>query len=131
MHDERGLHRHGGAVAGIDALDLARDQPIGHVAEAGPAILLRDGGTEQTERAHFPDDGGVEALLTVVHEDARKKLVLRIAARGIAHHALFLRELAFEIERVVPVERCFLARRLRPLLELLGGLRHGMLPLGF
>ena len=128
VHDERGLHRHGRAVAGIDALDLARDQPIGDIAEPGAAVLFRDGGAEQAERAHLGDDGAVEALLAVVQQHAREQLVLRVAARGVAHHALFFRELALEIERILPVERGVLELRRGPMLALLGGLRHGMLP---
>ena len=43
-------------------------------------------------------------LLAIGVEHARHQLVLRIVARGVAHHALFLGQLAFEIERVLPVE---------------------------
>src|SRR6516165_5211372 len=113
MHHERGLHRHGGAVAGIDPLDLARDQPVGDIAEARAAVFFRDRGSEQAERAHLGDDGAIETLLAVVHEHAWEQLVLRIAARGLAHHALFLGELAFEIERILPVEGGVLAVRRR------------------
>ena len=42
IHDERGLHAHHRAIAGIDPLDLARDEPIGHVGRARAAELLRD-----------------------------------------------------------------------------------------
>ena len=38
-------------------------------------------------------------------EHARKQLLLRIVARGVAHHALFLGQFAFEVERIVPFER--------------------------
>ena len=92
------------AVAGIDALDLARDQPVGDVAEAGAAVFLRDGRAEEAERAHLAHDLAVEALLAIGREHAREQLVLRIAARGVAHHALLFGELAFEVERVLPVE---------------------------
>ena len=57
---------------------------------------------EQPERAHLGDDLAVEPLLAVGGEHAREQFVLRIAARGVAHHALFLGQLAFEIERVRP-----------------------------
>src|SRR5262249_9162214 len=128
MHHERGLHRHGGAVAGIDPLDLARDQPIGDIAEARAAVLFRDRRAEQAERAHLGDDGASETLLAIVHEHAREQLVLRIAARGLAHHAFFFGELAFEIERILPVEGGVLAVRRWAMRARLGGLRHGMLP---
>ena len=61
VHDQRGLHRHRRAVAGIDALDLARDQAVGDIAEAGAAVFLRDGRAEQAERAHLAHDRAVEA----------------------------------------------------------------------
>ena len=128
MHDQRGLHRHGGAIAGIHPLDLPRDQSIGDVAEPGAAVLFRDRRAEEAQRSHFLHDCGIEALLAIVEEDARKQLVLGIAARGVAHHAFFRGELAFEVERIVPVEVGLGAGRLRPLLELLGGLRHGRTP---
>ena len=38
MHHERGLHRHRRAVAGIDPLDLARDQAVGDIGEARAAV---------------------------------------------------------------------------------------------
>src|SRR5262249_30098711 len=99
------------AVAGIDALDLARDQPIGDIAEPCAAVLFWDRGPEQPERAHLRDDGAIETLLAVVQEHAREQLVLRIAARAVAHHALFFCEPAFEIERILPVEGGVLALR--------------------
>src|SRR4029453_3136846 len=86
--------------------------PTGPVPRPPPAVFLRPGRAEEPERAHLAHDGGVEALLAVVEQHAGKELVLRIAARGRAHHALLLGELAFEIERVLPVERGFLLARL-------------------
>ena len=127
IHHQRGLHRHHRAVAGIDALDLARDQPVGDGAEAGAAVLLRQRGAEQAELAHLGDDLAVEALLAVGGEHARKQLVLRIAARAVAHHALLLGQLAFEVERVLPVEGGVGDRRGRRLRVFGGGERHGNL----
>ena len=110
MHHERGLHRHGRAITGIDALDLARDQAVGHIAEACAAVFLRDCGAKQPERAHFEDHGRIVALVVIGLEHAGKQLLLRIVARGVAHHALFLGEFAFEVERVFPVESRVLDR---------------------
>src|SRR5262249_57223737 len=110
------------------ALVRARDQAIADVAETRAAVLRRNRGPEQAERAHVGDDAAIEALLAVVAEHAREKLVLRIAAGGIAHHALFLAELAVEIERIFPVERDVLELRGGQRLALLGGLRDRLLP---
>ena len=41
IHDQRGLHAHHRAVAGIDPLDLARHKPVGHIARARAAIAPR------------------------------------------------------------------------------------------
>ena len=136
IHHQRRLHRHHRAVAGIDALDLARNQPVADVAEAGAAVFLRDGRAEEPEMAHLVDDLAIEALFAIGGEHAREQFLLRIGARGVAHHALVLGELALEIERVLPVEarrrsaarwissrgRAFAGSRFRPC-PFIGGLR--------
>src|SRR5207237_10253806 len=47
------VHR---AIAGIDALDLARHEAIGDVARIGAAIFLRQGDADQAELAHLVED---------------------------------------------------------------------------
>ena len=50
-HDQRRLHAHHRAVAGIDALHFARDQAIGDIAEARAAVFRRDrSGRESRDR---------------------------------------------------------------------------------
>jgi hypothetical protein len=63
MHHQRGLHRQGGAIAGIDAFQFARDQAVGDVAQPRAAVLLRDRGTEQAERAHLGQQLLVDGLV--------------------------------------------------------------------
>ena len=104
MHHQRRLHRHRRAIAGIDALHLARDQAVGDIAEARAAVFLRDGRAEQAERAHLGQELLVDLLLAPGEPHPRHQLVLREAARAVAHHALFLGQIAFEVERVLPVE---------------------------
>ena len=58
--------------------------------------------------AHLGHDRAVEALLAIGLEDARHELILRVAARGIAHQPLLLGEKPLEVERIGPVE-AFLA----------------------
>ena len=130
VHHQRRLHRHRRAVAGIDALDLARDQAVGDIAEAGAAIFFRDGRAEEAERAHLAHDRRIVALVAERLEHARKQLLLRIVARGVAHHALFLGQLAFKIERVVPLERRVLDRE-GLAVALFRKLRHGLLLMNF
>ena len=131
---QRGLHRHRRAIAGIDALKLARDEAGSHLAEAGTAILFRQRRAEKSQFAHLGENLAVKTLLAIGREDARKQLALRIVARGVAHHALLFGKLAFEIERVLPVEggrnggargrRLALAGLVDGFLRQLGALRH-------
>jgi urease beta subunit len=73
-HHQRGLHAHHRAVAGIDALDFARDQAVGHVVQAGAAVLFGNGRAEQAQFAHLAEDGGVHLFVAEGFEDARRSL---------------------------------------------------------
>src|SRR5262249_40651872 len=101
----RRRHRITRADAGTAALRLARDQSVKDIVEAGAAIILRNGDAEHAERTHFAHDVGIELALAIGGEHARKQFLLRVVARGVAHHALFLAQLAFKVERIVPPER--------------------------
>ena len=103
-HHERGLHAHHGAVARVDALDLARDEAVGDVVEAGAAVLRRNRRPEQAERAHLAKDAWIRSFGSEGFEHARRQLVLAVRARRVAHHALVLGELLLEKQRVVPDE---------------------------
>ena len=46
QYDQRGLHAEQRPVGRIDALDLAGDQAVGHIVEAGAAVLRRGSGRE-------------------------------------------------------------------------------------
>lgn len=58
-HHQRGLQAHHEPVAGVDPLNLARDQAVAHVFEARAAVLLGDGGAEQPQRAPLAEDAGI------------------------------------------------------------------------
>ncbi len=105
VHHQRGLHRVHRAIAGIDALDLARHQAIGDVAGIGAAIFFRQRDADQAKLAHLVEDLAVGLLFEIGLDDARLQLVLRIGARGVADHALVFGELFVEQERIVPLER--------------------------
>ena len=104
MHDQRALHAHGRAVAGIDPLRLARHQAVNHVARSGAAVLFRQRRPEQAELAQLGHDVAVELLLAVRHQNARHQLLLTIVARRIADGALFARQLNFQQQRIVPLK---------------------------
>ena len=104
VHHQRRLHRIHRAIAGIDALDLARHQAIGDVARIGAAIFFRQRDADQAEFAHLVEDVAIDLLFQIGLGDARQQLVLRIGARGVADHALVFGELLVEHERIVPLE---------------------------
>ena len=130
VHDERGLHRHGGAKAGVDTLDLTRNQAVGDVAEAGAAVSFWDGRAEEAELAHLADHGRIVFLLAISGEHAREQFLLGVIARGVAHHPLFFGQFAFEIERILPFEGGILDLD-RFAFALLRKLRHARLLVGY
>jgi hypothetical protein len=104
-HDERALYAHHRTVAGIDALNLPRDEAVAHAAEAGPAVRLGHGDGEHVELAELAvDRRRVGALAAKRVEHARRKLLLTVGARRVVHHAFIVGELLFEQQRVAPVE---------------------------
>ncbi len=105
VHHQRGLHTDGRAVGAVDPLDLARDQTVGDVVHAGPAVGFRDGGAEQAKFAHLADDRAVGALVPVGFQHARHQLVLAVVPRGVADHPLLVAQLRLQPQRVRPVER--------------------------
>src|SRR5512144_1801092 len=80
------------------------------------AAVTVQGGTEETERAHLAQHFRLEALMAIGFDHTRHQLVLRVRARGIAHHAFFLAELLFEEQRVFPVENGLAERGIHGLL---------------
>jgi len=62
-HDERALHAHHRAVAGIDALDLARDETVADVVQPGAAVFGRQRRAEQTERTHLGKDRRIDGFV--------------------------------------------------------------------
>ena len=104
-HHERALHAHHRAVPGIDALDLARDEPVAHVAETRTAVLLGKGDGEHVELAELAVDGFCPGALAAKRlEHARCELLLTVSAGRVAHHTFLVRQLLFEHEWVAPVE---------------------------
>jgi hypothetical protein len=104
VHHQRRLDAHHRAVAGIDALDLACDQPVGDVAGTQPAIFLRNGDAEQPGPAHLAEDLRVGLFLKISGFDPGCEPVRRKGGGGIADHALVLGQLILDQERVVPGE---------------------------
>ena len=104
IHDERTLHAHHRAVARIDPLDLARDETVGDIAGVGAAVLLRQGHAEEACLAHQAEERRIGLLLEIGALDARPQFLRREFARRVADHPLVLGELAFEEQRIVPLE---------------------------
>ena len=104
IHHEARLHRHHRAVAGIDPLDLARNEAVGHVARAETAVFFGDGRAEKARLAHLGEDVGVGRLSAVGLGHAGGEAVFGKGAGGIAQEALVLGEEVVEAERIGPVE---------------------------
>jgi hypothetical protein len=115
IHHQARLHAHAGAIAGIHAFDLARDQAITHVVHPRAAVSL-ESRAEKAQSPHLAQDLRLEALVAIGLDHARHEFVLRISARRIAHHALLFSELFFEQQRIFPVEHRFLERRVHTFL---------------
>src|SRR5205814_7926078 len=95
------------AVAGIHALDLARDEAVAHIVESRAAVVARDRRPEHAELAHLAEDRRIGAFGTERLQHPRRELALGIGVRRLAHHALLLRELLVEEQRIVPDELRF------------------------
>ena len=104
QHDERALHAHHRAVTRVDALHLARDQPVGDVVETGAAIGLRNRGAEQAELTHLAKDAGVGPLVAKGLEHTRGESLLAVGVRRLANGALVGAELRVEQQGVVVVK---------------------------
>ncbi|MNS72210.1 hypothetical protein D3C72_1056110 [compost metagenome] len=106
-HHQRALHAGHRAVARIDALDFAGDQAVGHVVQAGAAVLLGDRRAEQAERTHFAKDRGVGFAGAEAFDDAGRQALLAVGVGRVADHAFFVGQLLVEKKGVVPVELRF------------------------
>ena len=107
QHHERTLHTHHGAIARINLLDLVGNQAIAGVVQTRAAILLRNGCTEQTERAHFVENFAVGVFMAKSVLHARREFVLRIGMCGVAHHALGFGQLTIHQKWIGVVESRF------------------------
>jgi hypothetical protein len=102
IHHQRGLHAHHRAIAGIDALDLARHQPVGDVARAAAPYSLRDGHTEQAGLAHQAEEFRLGRFVEIGFLNARQEFRLAESGCRVADHALFIDQLVVEKEGVFP-----------------------------
>ena len=103
VHDQRALHADGAAVAAVDALDLAGDQAVGDVAQAGAAVAFN----RRTQKAHgagFGHDLAVEFFMAGGHQHARLQFVLAKLMGRIDDGALIVSELLAQKKRIFPVE---------------------------
>src|SRR3546814_20523996 len=87
---EAALHRTGRAIARIDALDFARDQPVADIVQPRAAIFGIDRRAEQPERAHLRHDLTIEAFVEKRRrtEERRvgKECVSTCRSRGWPHY---------------------------------------------
>jgi len=103
-HHQRRLHAGHGAVARIHALHFAGDQAVGHIRQAGAAVLLGDGGAQQPHFAHLAKDAHVHLFVAEGVQHAGSQLVLAIRGGGVADGALVVGQLLAQKERVIPLK---------------------------
>jgi hypothetical protein len=103
IHDQTRLHRHRGAVAAVDAFDLARDEPVADIVDASAAVTL-ERRAEEAHLAHFVHDLAMEFFVPVGLQHAGHQFFLAVGAGRIAHHALVAGQLIVEEQRVFPLE---------------------------
>ena len=101
---QAGLHGHHGTIARVHALHLARNQTVGDIVAAQPAVFFGQGDAQQAHIAHLFEDRRIGFLISKGIDHARLQLFLRIGLRGIADHAFIFRQLAVQAEGVGPVE---------------------------
>jgi glycerol dehydrogenase-like iron-containing ADH family enzyme len=103
-HHQRALHAGHRAVARVHALHFAGDQAVGHVAQAGAAVLLGDGGAQQAHFAHLAEDARVHLFVAEGVEHARRQLVLAVGRGRVADGALVVSQLLAQEEGIVPLK---------------------------
>ena len=103
-HHQRGLDAHHRAIAGIHRLDLARDQAIADVVEAGATVLFGNGRAEQAEFAHLVEDVAIGMLVAKCVLDPWLKALGGVGEGGLPHHPFLFAQLLRQIEGVVPIE---------------------------
>ena len=104
------MHAQHRAIARIDPLDFARDEPVGHITRTRAAIALRQHHTEEAETAHLGKNRRVRLLGGKGFDDTRQQFLLRIIARRIADQSFLIAELLLDEERIVPLEVLGLGR---------------------
>ena len=105
-HDQGRLHTHHRAIAGVDTLDLTRNQTVADVVQTTATVLLRDHRPQQTGLAHLTENSGVCLFMTEGFEHAGSQLVLSKLLGAVTHHALFFGELLIQQQWIDPVEAC-------------------------
>ena len=103
-HHQRALHAHHRAVAGIDPLDLAGNQPVTDIVEPGATVFLGDGGAQQAQLTHLAEDAHIGLLMAESLLHTRQQLVLAVGTGTVLHHALGIGKLRIQQQRVSPVE---------------------------
>src|SRR3546814_3083166 len=78
----------GRAIARIDALDFARDQPVADIVQPRAAIFGIDRRAEQPERAHLRHDLTIEAFVAKRRGHARQQRITRLGSRRVADQPL-------------------------------------------
>jgi hypothetical protein len=101
---KRRLHAHHRTIPGINALDLACDQPIGNIAEPSTSEIRRNRAAEKAEFAHFAENRRIRFFMPERVTRALSQSTLRVIARRLPNQPLLLGGLALQAEQIIPVE---------------------------
>ncbi len=101
---QRALHRHHRPVSAVHPFDFARDQTIGDVSRAQPAVFFGHGHAQQPGLAHFGKDFGRDGFFGIGLNDARGQFCVGKGACGVAQHAFIFAQLVFDAKGIFPVE---------------------------
>ena len=104
IHGETGLHAHHRAITRIHPFDLSGNQSVADVVYTRAAVAF-ERRSEEAKGAHLRKDLAIEPFQPVREKNARHELVLAIGARGVPDHALFVIQLLFEQQRILPAKR--------------------------
>ena len=88
----------------VAPLQLLHDEAVGHVVEAGAAVLLRQVGAEEPQLGHAGDELLGELPLDVGLADDRDEVLVDPGAHGVADRALLLGEEGVEVQEIDPGE---------------------------
>ena len=105
IHHQRALHGSERAHAGIAALELLHDQPVGDVVQASAAVLFGKIRAEDAQLGHLRNDLFRESSFDVAVADDGKDFFVDERADAVANGALFFGEHGIDVVEILVAMR--------------------------